>query len=110
MPSSLPPFGGDEAAVSEQPVQANWEDVDMNGHVNNVNAVGWCLTGHDFEFLNRWRPEFLEANFLAEMFCGQQFVIRRRELPAEAERKIFDYVVVRETDQTATLRLRISFR
>jgi len=108
LPASLPAFdpGSDS---SDQSVQADWEDLDMNGHVNNVNAIGWCLAHHDFDFLARWRPEFLEANFLAEMFCGQKFVIRRKELPAEAGRA-FDYLVLREADQVATLRLKISYR
>jgi acyl-ACP thioesterase len=110
MPAALPALETEEGDDQGQAVQADWEDVDMNGHVNNVNAVGWCLAQHDFEFLSRWRPEFLEVNFLAEMFCGQKFSICRRELPGPGDRRAFDYVVLRETDRTPTLRLRISFR
>jgi acyl-ACP thioesterase len=109
MPASLPALDAD-AGDHTSTVQATWEDVDMNGHVNNVNAVGWCLVQHDFEFLSQWRPEFLEVNFLAEMFCGQNLLVRRREIPAPADRKTFDYVILREADQVATLRLRISFK
>jgi len=110
MPAALPGFESGTACDSEQTVEADWEDLDMNGHVNNVNAIGWCVAHHDFEFLSQFRPEFLEANFLAEMFCGQRFKVSRREIQGSEGRRAFDYVVVRETDQVATLRLRILYR
>jgi acyl-ACP thioesterase len=96
-------------------VYADWEDLDMNGHVNNVNAIGWCLAQHDFAFLTRYRPEFLEANFLAEMFCGEKFMVLLEESPPGGAAKAngartVDYLVVREPDQVSTLRLRIRYR
>lgn len=91
-------------------VYADWEDLDMNGHVNNVNAVGWCLAQHTYEFLTEYQPETLEANFLAEMFCGEKFMVLLEEGKATEDAKVFDYLVVREPDQTPTLRLRIGFR
>lgn len=118
MPASLPVF--DAASEAERRaealvrrthgVYADWEDLDMNGHVNNVNAVGWCLAQHDFDFLTQWRPEHLEANFLAEMFCGEKFMVLLEEHSAPTGKRTFDYLVVREPDQTATLRLRVTFR
>lgn len=118
VPATLPPL--DPATEAQRraealvrhthSVWADWEDLDMNGHVNNVNAVGWCLAQHDFDFLTRWRPEELEANFLAEMFCGEKFVVVQEEQEAPKGRRCFDYVVLREADQTPTLRLRVSFR
>ena len=118
LPTALPLLGTDfDAEARAEPlfrysrgVWADWEDIDMNGHVNNVNAVGWCLAQHEFEFLSRWRPTFLEVNFLAEMFCGQKFQVLREESPAPEGTKIFDYQVVREEDQVPTLRLRVAFR
>ena len=91
-------------------VHADWEDIDLNGHVNNVRAVGWCLSQHDADFLRGWRPVSLDANFLAEMFWGEAFMIVRDELPGSEETRVFDYLVVRDGDQTATLRLRMVFR
>jgi len=118
MPASLPLFDNEPDAPlraesllrQTHGVHADWEDLDLNGHVNNVNAVGWCLTQHDFEFLSRWRPEFLEVNFLAEMFCGQKFMVQREERPAPEGRRTFDYRVIRERDQVPTLRMRITYR
>ena len=118
LPESLPAFEPEPDALLKAEallrpthgVHADWEDLDLNGHVNNVNAVGWCLSQHDFEFLSQWRPESLQVNFLAEMFCGQKFMIQRVEKPATEGRRTFDYVVVRDGDQTPTLRLRITFR
>ena len=117
MPAALPPFEeAPDAETKAEPlvrnthaVHAGWEDVDMNGHVNNVNAVGWCLAQHDFGFLGRWRPSFLEVNFIAEMFCGQKFMVHREEKPAPDGQRTFDYLVVREEDQVSTLRLRVTF-
>jgi len=91
-------------------VRADWEDIDMNGHVNNVNAVGWCLAQHEFGFLTRWRPAFLEVNFLAEMFCDQNFHVLSEEGPAPEGTRTFDYQVVRESDQVPTMRMRVTFR
>lgn len=105
MPASLPAF---ETAAPVSRVRADWEDVDMNGHVNNVNGIGWCLASHDFEFLHAWRPTYLEANFLAEMFCDQDYAIDRVELPGEG--RTFDYRVTRVSDGTVTLRLRLVFQ
>jgi acyl-ACP thioesterase len=118
LPAALPGFRLDPEAESRaeplfrqaQGVRASWDDLDMNGHVNNVNAVGWCLAQHDFAFLTRWRPAHLEVNFLAEMFCDQKFQILRDELPAPEGSRCFDYVVVRDEDQVQTLRLRVSFK
>lgn len=118
LPAALPPFEtevGSEARAESmvrhtRAVQADWEDLDMNGHVNNVNAVGWCLAQHEFAFLARWRPSFLEVNFLAEMFGDQKFLIHREERSAPEGTRTFDYQVVREVDQVATVRLRITFK
>lgn len=118
MPAALPPFP-DPAGVESRAeslvshcreIRADWEDLDMNGHVNNVSAVGWCLAQHDFDFLMGWSPEFLEANFLAEMFCGQKFQVLTDEVPGAEGLRTFDSLVLREEDQVPTLRLRISFR
>ena len=86
VPSALPVFETDPEALvrHSHATRADWEDVDMNGHVNNVNAVAWCLGQHDFAFLTQWRPSFLEVNFLAEMFCGQTFQVVCEERPAPA--------------------------
>jgi len=118
LPTTLPPFDVTNEAQSRAEslvrrthgVHADWEDVDMNGHVNNVNAVGWCVAQHDFAFLSRWRPEILEANFLAEMFCDQKFMVLQEARPAPEDRRTFDYLVVREPDQVPTLRLRITYQ
>jgi len=118
VPAGLPPFDSHSGADAKaeplwrhsRPVQANWEDLDMNGHVNNVNAVGWCLAQHEFAFLTRWRPALVEVNFLAEMFCEQKFQVLLEERPAPEGERSFDYLVVREHDQTPTLRLRVSYR
>lgn len=118
VPAALPPF--EEPAHAEHKAQpqvrhshgvyADWEDLDLSGHVNNVNAMGWCLSLHDYDFLSQWRPEFLEANFLAEMFCGQKFSVVREQRPSAEDRRTFDYLVLREPDQVVALRLRITFR
>jgi len=118
MPVALPHFEPhpDVVAMAEpmarhsRGVKADWEDIDMNGHVNNVNAVGWCLAQHEFSFLTRWRPALLEVNFLAEMFCDQGFQVLSEERPALEGTRTFDYLVVRDEDQAPTLRLRISYR
>jgi medium-chain acyl-[acyl-carrier-protein] hydrolase len=115
MPAALPALetsgdGAGDVTVHTTPVHADWEDVDMNGHVNNVSAVGWCLAQQDFAFLSRWRPETLEANFLAEMFCDQDFEIRRVAVAGAPGTKTYDYAVVRPADGVVTLRLRIAFR
>lgn len=91
-------------------VTADWEDVDMNGHVNNVSAVGWCIAQHEFNFLTRWRPAILEVNYLAEMFCGQHFQVLWEEKVSPEGSRTFDYLVEREEDQQPTLRLRITYR
>jgi acyl-CoA thioesterase FadM len=117
MPASLPPLEAATDAASRaealvrhtRAVRADWEDVDLIGHVNNVNAVGWCVAQHDFEFLSQWRPEMLEVNFLAEMFCGESFLVVREERAAVVGRRTFDYLIVREPDQTPTVRLRVTY-
>jgi len=117
-PPQLPPFELEtQAERRAEPllhhthnVHADWEDIDLNGHVNNVNAIGCCLSQHEPEFLKSWQPASLDANFLAEMFCGQKFMIVRDELPGETGCRSFDYLVVRDGDQTATMRLRMTFR
>ena len=118
LPVSLPPFDvASEAQHLAEPlvrhthgIHADWEDIDMNGHVNNVNAIGWCLSLHDYDFLMKWRPQVVEVNFLAEMFCGQKFVVMREDRPAADGRMLFDYLVLREPDQIATVRVRIAYR
>jgi acyl-CoA thioesterase FadM len=117
MPPLLSPFELERHAQSRaEPllhqthnVRADWEDIDLNNHVNNVRAIGWCLSQHDPEFLRNWRPVSLDANFLAEMFWGEAFMVVRDELAGENGCRVFDYLVVRDGDQTATLRLRMAF-
>jgi len=117
VPPSLPPLETDpEAAViAESLVRANhstyatWEDIDMNGHVGNVSSISWCLDCHDETFLMSFRPCTLDVNFLAEMFCGEKYTIGVREGAIKDGARVFDYVINRATDQTPTLRLRMSF-
>jgi acyl-ACP thioesterase len=117
MPPSLPPL--DNAPEAEglaetllrvtHSVYATWEDIDMNGHVGNVNSLGWCLDRHDFAFLSAYRPAFLDVNYLAEMFCGEKFTIVIREAATQGAVRVFDYCVMRAVDQVPTLRLRMGF-
>lgn len=107
MPAALPAL--ETGAVTEvRSVRADWEDIDMNGHVNNVSAIGWCLAQHDYGFLSAHRPARIEANFLAEMFCDQEFDLFRIERAPEGGLRTFDYAVVRK-DGVTTLRLRADF-
>jgi medium-chain acyl-[acyl-carrier-protein] hydrolase len=116
-PPVLPPFDLEphaerraEALVRQtHSVHAVWEDIDLNQHVNNANAVGWCLSQHEPGFLTQWRLTSLDVNFLAEMFWGQKFRVVRDELPGTEGRRVFDYLVVRDGDQAPTLRLRMEF-
>jgi len=108
LPGALPALDqGASHLVST--VKADWEDVDLNGHVNNVSGVGWSLAAHDFAFLSAYRPRTVEVNFLAEMFCGQSFELRRTDLADEGGLKRFDYAVVRTDDGAVTLRMRTAF-
>lgn len=108
MPEALDPV---QQSGDRRPVRADWNDVDMNGHVNNVSAIGWCLAQHGYDFLAQWRPRTLEANFLAEMFCDQEFDVHWVEAPGNEgdSAKTFDYEVIRPSDGGVTLRLRVGF-
>lgn len=104
MPAALPAWEESSRSATRR-VRASWEDVDMNGHVNNVRGIGWCLGQHEQDFLLRHRPLRLDANFLAEMFCGQEYDV----LWTEQTDGSFDYLVRRADDGPATLRVRIAF-
>jgi medium-chain acyl-[acyl-carrier-protein] hydrolase len=108
MPPVLPPL--EASPLATKIVLATWEDVDMNGHVGNVSSLGWCLSQHEFEFLSTHRPSFLEVNYLAEMFCGQDYGVFVSEAQALPEGvRVFDYSVARAVDQAPTLRMRMGF-
>ncbi|MEI8096230.1 MAG: acyl-ACP thioesterase domain-containing protein [Spirochaetales bacterium] len=119
VPPSLPPLENapeaqglaESLARVTHSVWATWEDIDLNGHVGNVNSLGWCLDRHDFAFLRAHRPAFLDVNYLAEMFCGEKFTIILREALPEASGnlRVFDYAIMRATDQVVTLRMRMGF-
>ncbi|NNM67496.1 MAG: hypothetical protein HKM06_05765, partial [Spirochaetales bacterium] len=54
-------------------IESSWDDIDMNGHVNNRRAVLWCLAAHGSRFLQTHEPHLLEVNFLSQMFADQKY-------------------------------------
>lgn len=104
VPDALPPWTPGPAAFTAD-LEADWESLDLNHHVNQVYPVGWCLARHGYEFLMTHKPVGLTVNYLAEMFAGQRYRVEGGEEAGGTGSRRFEYRVSRVEDGTVTLRL-----
>ena len=77
-------------ASSSVPVLVRKDDLDMNGHVNNVRYLGWLLEGISSEDGSRIIPSVLDVSFRAECFPGE--TLASRCSPATGEDGAFGLV------------------
>ncbi len=54
------------AAALSKTVRVRYQDLDMNGHTNNIRYVDWIVDSLSADFLRRRRLAALEINYLAE--------------------------------------------
>lgn len=74
---------------------ARYSDLDMNGHVNNVNYVEWALDSIGFDITSKLPLKELFVNYNAEVKLGDEVVLKvweDTESGAAAEERIF-YVI-----------------
>ena len=73
---------------------ARYSDLDMNGHVNNVNYVEWALDSIGFDVTSKLPLKELFVNYNAEVKLGDEVVLKVWEdtESCAAEERIF-YVI-----------------
>lgn len=73
---------------------ARYSDLDMNGHVNNVNYVEWALDSIGFDITSKLLLKELFVNYNAEVKLGDEVVLKVWEdiENGAAEERIF-YVI-----------------
>ena len=73
---------------------ARYSDLDMNGHVNNVNYVEWALDSIGFDVTSKLLLKELFVNYNAEVKLGDEVVLKVWEdtESGAAEERIF-YVI-----------------
>ena len=60
--------------------EAEFNDIDVNHHVNNVKYIEWLLASFPFEFRKSKNVKEFEINYLAEMTFGERVEIRTEKL------------------------------
>lgn len=58
--------------------QVEWNDLDLNQHVNNTRYLDWAIDAYPAEFWRTHRVERVVANYLAETRAGETVAIVRR--------------------------------
>ncbi len=77
-------------AGASVPIIVRDDDMDMNGHVNNVRYIGWLLEGLASEAGKRPVPSMLDLSFRAECFPGETLLACSSR--AEGDGGTFDLV------------------
>ena len=91
------------------PIESSWDDIDMNGHVNNRRAVLWCLAAHGSDFLQAHEPFTLDVNFLSQMFADQEYRLCW-VAPSPSSGEVWDYGIFGTDSDKPCLKLRITWR
>ena len=59
---------------------ADFQDIDINQHVNNVKYIEWFLASFPYEFRKTKNVKVFEINYLAEMTYGESVEIKTEKL------------------------------
>ena len=59
---------------------AEFQDIDINQHVNNVKYIEWFLSSFPYEFRKSKNVKSFEINYLAEMTFGESVEINTEKL------------------------------
>ena len=76
-------------------------DIDMNGHVNNLNYIRWILSFMDADFCRGKLLRMLDTNFLISAKYGEELRCR-----CTYKKDICLHSIIRETDETEVFRAR----
>lgn len=91
---------------SEQFFRIRASDIDVNGHVNNVNYLEWALESMNIDAVAGQDLYDLEAEFLAESLFGDGVTAESRRDRTASEEQAYYHQVERASDQRCTLRAR----
>ncbi len=86
-------------AENAVPVIVRDDDMDMNGHVNNVRYLGWLLEGLVSEDGSRPIPSMIDLSFRAECFPGERLLVRSARAGGEQEHCELIQAIVRESGE-----------
>ncbi len=90
-------------------IESGWNDIDMNGHVNNRISVSWCLAAHRHDFLSTHQIQRLDVNFLGEILVDQTYNLCW-EAPFPSEALVWNYALFPAGQTEPVLRVRITWR
>ena len=60
--------------------EAEFQDIDINQHVNNVKYIEWFLASFPYEYRKSKNVKSFEINYLAEMTFGERVEIKTEKL------------------------------
>ena len=63
-----------ENISSEKTFEIRYDDIDVNGHVNNCNYIIWALEPLELEFRNKHYPKIIDIIFKKEIKYGNRVV------------------------------------
>ena len=93
----LPAAGGQDHSDT---IRVRYQDIDINGHVNNVRYLDWMLDSFPLHFHQQHRLRELQINFLAESFYEDALQVVYEQL----NDRTFRHEIVRLSDQIAVCR------
>lgn len=63
-----------ESVDSEKVFHVRYDDLDMNGHVNNTVYITWAMEALDFEFRTKYKLKTLDIYFKQEVKYGDDII------------------------------------
>ena len=63
-----------DSVDSEKVFHVRYDDLDMNGHVNNTVYITWAMEALDFEFRNNYKLKTLDIYFKQEVKYGDDII------------------------------------
>jgi acyl-ACP thioesterase len=93
----------------EKPFEVRTSDLDWNRHANHVAYISWSLETPSPEFLEKYRPAEVEADFRGQAFRGSTVVCRVQSISSKDAPTVLCQIV--EADSRKELaRLRIAWK
>lgn len=96
-------IGVPETWDRELVLQPSLLDIDMNGHVNNLNYIRWALSAMDASFCRGKLPRILDTNFLISAQYGQELCCRSAY---SGDGTVCTHSIVRTSDGAEVFRAR----
>jgi medium-chain acyl-[acyl-carrier-protein] hydrolase len=106
VPSDFEPLPVSGPADFEKSFEVRMSDLDWNRHANHVAYISWSLETASPDFLEKFRPAEVEADFRGQAFCGGIVVCRAQTVsPAEAPAVLYQIIEADKRKELARLRV-----